>query len=148
VAAKTGTAEKDGRIPPVSEVAYIQKYLKNINPKLSWDEVEAEMIRLMTAAPEQYTTQDRAVDQAVINLSQDIAIDTIRARIAANKSEYDNFAWVVAMAPAEDPEIAVAVLLFQGGTSLYAAPIVREIIGEYLQLDKEYMDFSLGTAIQ
>lgn len=37
----------------------------------------------------------------------------------------------VALAPADDPQIAVAVMLVQGKTSSNAAPIAREIIGKY-----------------
>ena len=36
------------------------------------------------------------------------------------------------MAPADNPKIAVVVMLVQGGISSNAAPIAREIIGSYL----------------
>lgn len=45
---------------------------------------------------------------------------------------YDSHAWFVAFAPYEKPEIAVAVLIFQGGHGNYPAPIARAIIEEYL----------------
>lgn len=48
---------------------------------------------------------------------------------------YDDYAWFVAFAPYEDPEIAVAVNIFQGGSGGYAGPIAREIIAEYLGLN-------------
>ncbi|HYF82577.1 MAG TPA: penicillin-binding transpeptidase domain-containing protein [Clostridia bacterium] len=44
----------------------------------------------------------------------------------------DSHAWFVAFAPYEKPEIAVAVLIFQGGHGNYPAPIARAIIEEYL----------------
>lgn len=47
---------------------------------------------------------------------------------------YDDFAWYVAFAPYDDPQIAVACLLFEGGSGRYPIPIVREVIGEYLKL--------------
>lgn len=47
---------------------------------------------------------------------------------------YDEFAWYVAFAPYDDPQIAVAVVLFQGGSGRYPTHIVREVIGEYLKL--------------
>jgi len=54
---------------------------------------------------------------------------------------YDDFAWFVGFAPYDDPEIAVAAVLFQGGSGGYAAPMVREIIAEYLGLnDVEQID--------
>jgi penicillin-binding protein 2 len=48
---------------------------------------------------------------------------------------YDEFAWYVAFAPYDDPQIAVACVLFQGGSGRYPTPIVREVIGEYLKLN-------------
>lgn len=47
---------------------------------------------------------------------------------------YDEFAWYVAFAPFDDPQIAVAVVLFQGGSGRYPTPIAREVIGEYLKI--------------
>lgn len=45
---------------------------------------------------------------------------------------YDDHAWFEAFAPYEKPEIAVAVLIFQGGHGNYAAPVARAIIESYL----------------
>lgn len=50
---------------------------------------------------------------------------------------YDNYAWFVAFAPYEDPQIAVATVVFQGGHGGYAGPIAREVIAHYLGLDDE-----------
>lgn len=47
---------------------------------------------------------------------------------------YDDFAWYVAFAPYDDPQIAVACVLFEGGSGRYPIPIVREVIGEYLKI--------------
>lgn len=47
---------------------------------------------------------------------------------------YDEFAWYVAFAPYDNPQIAVAVVLFQGGSGRYPTPIAREVIGEYLKI--------------
>ncbi len=58
---------------------------------------------------------------------------------------YDDFAWFVGFAPYDDPEIAVAVVIFQGGSGGYAAPLTRDIIAEYLGLNgvgtKELLPF-------
>ena len=63
---------------------------------------------------------------------------------------YDDYAWFVAFAPYEDPEIAVAVVLFQGGSGGYAGPIAREVIAEYLGLNsmdkKEALPFEIELA--
>jgi penicillin-binding protein 2 len=45
---------------------------------------------------------------------------------------YDSHAWFVAFAPYEKPEIAVGVLIFQGGHGNYPAPVARAIIEGYL----------------
>ncbi|RKD33203.1 penicillin-binding protein 2 [Thermohalobacter berrensis] len=57
---------------------------------------------------------------------------------------YDNYAWFVAFAPYDDPEIAVSVVIFQGGHGSYAGPVAREVIAEYLGLNSksEIIDFS------
>lgn len=144
VAGKSGTAQRAGKINPPDEVEYIKKYLPRINPALSWSSVETEMNRWMKEYPEIYTTKNYAVRQAVISLSKG---KVTAAKLDAYKADYDPFAWVVTLAPADDPKIAVAVLLFQGGTAGYAAPVAREVIGKYLQLDKVYQDYSIDTKI-
>lgn len=102
------------------------------------------MVRLMSDYPDVYTTRNSAVRQAVINLSGG---KVTTAKIDAYKSDYENFAWVVAMAPADDPKIAVAVLIFQGGTASYAGPVAKEVIAKYLQLDKTYNDYNVDSRI-
>jgi penicillin-binding protein 2 len=48
---------------------------------------------------------------------------------------FDEFAWFVGFAPYEDPEIAVAAVIVQGGSGGYAGPLVRDVIAEYLGLN-------------
>ena len=50
---------------------------------------------------------------------------------------YNDFGWYVAFAPADNPEIAVVSVIFQGGSGRYPSPIVREVIGEYFELERE-----------
>ncbi len=50
---------------------------------------------------------------------------------------YDDYAWFVGFAPYEDPEIAVAAVVVQGGSGGYAGPMVRDVIAEYLGLNSE-----------
>ena len=40
IAAKTGTAEKAGKINPKSEVSYIKKHLNQLAPNLTWKQVK------------------------------------------------------------------------------------------------------------
>lgn len=48
---------------------------------------------------------------------------------------YDGFAWFVAFAPYDEPEIAIATVIFQGGSGGNAGPLTKDIIGEYLGLN-------------
>lgn len=50
---------------------------------------------------------------------------------------YDDYGWFVAFAPLDEPEIAVATVLFQGGSGSNAAPMTREIIANYFKLYPE-----------
>ena len=143
VGAKTGTAQKSGKVNPPDEVEYIQQHLGSIAPGLSFEEVETEMRRLLSEESNIYKSESSAVRQAVINLTDG---EVTTERIDAYKSTYDNFSWFVSFAPVEDPQIAVAVLIFQGGSGGYAGPVAREIIGKYMELQEVYADHSAGTA--
>lgn len=142
VGAKTGTAERAGRVNPPDEIAYLKQHLNRINSNLSWDQVEKEMKRLLKEYPEVYATSDNAARQAVLNLSRGkVTIESIDRF----KSTYDNFSWFVSLAPMDAPQIAVAVMLVQGGTGSYAGPVAKEVIGKYLELDQTYEPYSLQT---
>lgn len=145
VAAKTGTAERAGTINPPSEVAYIKKHLSAFNSALSWAQVTKEMNRLMKTYPAIYVSEDTAVRRAVINLSKGKVSSSDLNRF---KGVYDNFSWVLALAPADNPKIAVAVMIVQGATGPNGGAIAREVIGEYLQVDKNYTVIDLNSKQQ
>lgn len=46
---------------------------------------------------------------------------------------YDNYAWTVAFAPYKNPEIAIATVIIQGGSGVYCGPIIRDIVGQYVE---------------
>lgn len=129
IAAKTGTAQKSGKINPASEVEYVKKHLSSFG-NMSWSQVEKEMKRLMTEYPETYTSEDIAVKKAVINLSGGKLTSESINRFKPN---YAEFAWTIAMAPLDDPKIAVVCIIPQGVTGGNANPVVREIIGAYME---------------
>ncbi len=145
VAGKTGTAEKDGYIEPADEVAYIQEHLSEITSEVTWEEVEAQMEKMMAENPEKYPTENDTVDDALIRASGDTIT---QSEINQFKDEYDNFAWTVTLAPADDPEIAVVTLLVQGGTSYNAGVVNRELIGAYLLTSDDYAELNLETKMQ
>jgi len=144
VAAKTGTAERDGYINPPSEVEYVKTYLKRIAPQLTWEQVEEKMRSLKEEDPETFQSDDVAVVSAVVRLTDG---KVTREKINQFKPVYDNFSWFVCTAPVDDPKIAVAVLIFQGGQGGLGAPVAREIIAQYLELDKAYENYSVGSTL-
>ena len=130
------------QVPRVKdEVAYVKQHLGSIAPGISWSQVEKMMTKLMKEDPEKYPTENDTVDAALIKVSNK---KVTYAKINQYKDTYDHFAWTITLAPADNPQIAVVVLLVQGGVSFNAAPIAREIIGDYLQVDTttKTLDFS------
>lgn len=133
VAAKTGTAQRAGKIPASDEKDYLRRHLHLIAPDVTWSEAEIEAERLMDRFPQIYDSEVNALRRAVMNLS---SMDITSDDIDRFKDNYDNFAWTVALAPATEPQIAVAVLLVQGKTSSNAAVVAREIIGKYGEISR------------
>ena len=135
VAGKTGTAENQSIKQPASEVKFIKKYLSYLNSSagssVKWSQVVSTMKALMKEAPDMYSTEDETVDDAVIKAS---GYKITQSMINANKGSYDYYSWTVALAPADDPEISVSVLLIQGGYSSNAAPVAKTIITKYLNV--------------
>ena len=145
VAAKTGTAEKSGKVNPESEVDYIKSHLGQIAPSLSWGPVKKEMKRLMKKYPNLYLTEDSAVRRAVINLTNG-KVDG--EKIDEHKSKYDPFAWVVALAPADNPKIAVCAMVPQGTTAANAAPIIKEVISKYFDTKAKYTNYKTEMIVE
>ena len=138
VAGKTGTAENQAIRQPKSEVKYIQEHLGDFNAAagtaVSWSQVKKRMETMMEEEPERYPSQDDTVDEALIAASD---YKITYAMINEYKGSYEYFAWTIAMAPAEEPEIAVAVMLVEGGYSSNAAPVIKEMFNEYFDVNEE-----------
>lgn len=47
---------------------------------------------------------------------------------------YDNYAWMIGFAPYDNPKIAIATVIIQGGGSANCAPLTRDIIAQALKL--------------
>ena len=138
VVGKTGTAENQAIKQPKSEVNYIKSNLAYLNSaagtSVSWSQVVKNMNKLMESDPESYPTKDSAVDEAVRKASKyKITMDMINSR----KGSYEDFAWTMAMAPAEDPQIAVVVMLVEGGYSYNAAPVAKDVISAYFDINEK-----------
>jgi penicillin-binding protein 2 len=92
-----------------------------------------------------YLTEASAMRAAIKSLSKRGLTD---AKINEFRGDYDNFAWFVAFAPYDNPQIAVAVMVPQGGHGGYAAPIAREIIGEYLGIGPLDVGTSTSSGVE
>ncbi|MGI6204303.1 MAG: penicillin-binding transpeptidase domain-containing protein [Anaerovoracaceae bacterium] len=144
VACKTGTAQKEGYINPESEVDYIKSHLSSFDSSLSWTDVEKEAKRLMKKYPDTFSSEDTAIRRAVINLSdKNLTSDDLDAY----KDTYDPFAWIVCLAPADDPEIAVCVMIPQGMTAANAAPIAKHIMAAYFDLQTQYKTYTINSGV-
>src|SRR5699024_9164462 len=60
-AAKSGTAQRSGKINAPDEEEYSREHLGAIAPYLSWEEIQAEKERLMEEYPDIYTSRHTAV---------------------------------------------------------------------------------------
>lgn len=137
VAGKTGTAENQAIRQPKSEVAYIKSHLGSFNgaagTAVSWAQVKKNMEEMMEKEPERYPSEDETVDEALIKASK---YKITQKMINSLKGSYEYFAWTIAMAPADNPKIAIAVMLVEGGYSSNAAPVVKEILSDYFHVNQ------------
>lgn len=142
VAAKTGTAEKSGKIQPKDEVKYLKSHFgtwQRISANLTLSSVEKKTEEIMKKNKNSYQNRGLAMREAIKELSNGKITNTILDQF---KDNYDNFAWFVSFAPYDDPEIVVVSLLFQGGHGGYAAPIAREVIAEYFGLNEDNQEYN------
>ncbi len=132
VAGKTGTAQLTGKIPPPDEVEYLLDHLSRF--RVTEEQVYGKMEELRDANPNQLRLLDEgfAMREAIKALNSNIG----NQELDQFKEDYDNYSWFIGFAPYEDPEIAVAVVIHQGGTGGYSAPIFREIVAEYLGMNE------------
>jgi len=131
VAAKTGTAQKSGKIPPVDEVEYLKTHLSKFG--VSLQQVEDKMFELKNKNKEntRYLDDAFAMRESIKILNPNIR-DT---NIDQYKANYNAYTWFTGFAPYDDPQIAIAILIPQGGSGGYGAPIFREIVAEYMGLN-------------
>lgn len=207
VAGKTGSAEKEGLVPPLDEVEYLLTNLKAIDPELTPEAVEAETMRILKARSEEMSALEAEIarleeivekqrgesgegeehgdehDGSEQEEGQDgdghrhedfaspeeeqlhelrhkfadilslerlnkgdamrEAIKKLSGRVITDEEidkfrlSYDSFSWFVCYAPYDDPEIAVAVLVPQGGEGHNASILARDAIVAYYGLDEE-----------
>jgi penicillin-binding protein 2 len=163
VGAKTGTAEKEGNIPPADEIVYLRENLQKIDPELLLDEVLARTDDILRQRNEELAAYQKikseSEDPQTVEEMEDLMqrlfaggyIDEAKAmrqaikelsdnnltdtEINSHRDTFDSYAWFVGFAPYEDPRIAVVVFIPQGGHGAYGTPIARDIIAHYLGVE-------------
>ncbi len=93
------------------------------------DELTLEIRKLVQNG---YLNKGYAMRKAIKNLSDKELTDEL---INKYRKSYSDYAWFVSYAPFDDPEIAVVILIPQGGHGSYASPVAREIIGDYFNIE-------------
>ncbi|HZK57713.1 MAG TPA: penicillin-binding transpeptidase domain-containing protein [Clostridia bacterium] len=145
VAVKTGTAQKSGKIPPIDEIKYLKEHLSRFGVSLK--QVEEKMLQLKNKNKNSTKYMDDAfvMREAIKQINPGIKDKDIDQF----KQDYDSFTWFVGFAPYEDPQIAIAILIPQGGSGGYGAPIFREIVAEYMGLNEtsDNGDFSVNNRL-
>ncbi len=141
VAGKTGTAENQSIKQPKSEIDYVKSNLGLFNSvsgaSVTWEEVEKNMNEMMEKDKKRFPTPDDTVDDALIKASNYKITQSI---INSKKSGYEEYAWTISMAPADNPKIAVVAMLIEGGYSYHAAPVVKDVINGYFDLQEKNKD--------
>ncbi len=163
VAAKTGTAEKEGLIPPKDEIEYLKENLSNFDDKLVWNDVISNAKDLLIQRNDEIAELERnknnfvdkkekeKIDLKIVGLIRkgyltyesairqsikDLSTENITDDcINQYRKPYDNYAWFASFAPYDNPEIAIIAMIPQGGHGGYAAPLVRDIYGLYFDLE-------------
>ncbi|MDY6037425.1 MAG: penicillin-binding transpeptidase domain-containing protein [Eubacterium sp.] len=143
VVGKTGTAQYQAVKQPKDELEYIRTNLDKINQKagtnISWEAALAKSKELLKSDAKKYPTEYAAIDGALIELS-DRKINY--GIINAYKERYEDFAWIAAMAPADDPKIAIVIMLPEGGLAANAGDSVKDILDAYFkQEDKSGLPY-------
>ena len=172
IAAKTGTAEQNTKIPTDNEYEYLMSHLSSY--KVKKDEVLEVYYKLRAEREKELTkakieeikeqiasketddeTREELKKQLKEGVSEKLAeTDRINAAylrkaikelnhkitdedIDSFKETYRDFSWAVSFVPADNPEIAICVVIPQGHTGTYAVLPMRDIIGYYMGLESK-----------
>lgn len=128
IAGKTGTAQREGKIPPIDEVEYLTRHLGSFGVSLAAVDSKISQLKEENKDNPRYLDEGYVMREAIKSLNPRVNLDQF-------KRDYDNYAWFSGFAPYEDPQIAITVLIFNGGSGGYGAPIFREIVAEYMGLN-------------
>ena len=118
--------------------AKIEEIKEQIASKETDDETREELKKqLKEGVSEKLAETDRInaayLRKAIKELNHKITDEDIDAF----KETYSDFSWGVSFVPADNPEIAICVMIPQGHTGTYAVLPMRDIIGYYMGLESK-----------
>ncbi len=123
-------------------------HLKQLASKDIDDETKAELEQeLKDGVSEKLPDNDDRINAAYLRRAiKELNHKITDEDIDAFKETYGDFAWAVSFAPADDPEIAICVMIPQGNSSTYALLPMKDIIGQYMGLSGKSSNDSNNNA--
>ena len=135
--------KSDGTQVPESEVKEF------VNKKLGLEEdmtedlnISQETINAVFAGMKSVTTDEGGTAYSIFS---DFNIIVGGKTGSAETTSGDVNAWFTGFAPFDDPEIAVVVMVENGGHGYYTAEVVREIIAEYFGMNVEQINEDMSA---
>lgn len=145
VIGKTGTAQYQAIKQPESEVEYLKSHLSEINSyagtSVTWEQVQEKAKEIIKKADE-YLTEENVIDDALIEASDYHITMTVINRY---KETYDDFAWIVTLAPKDDPQVCVVLMLPEGGLASEVGEPVADIYKAYFENNTGVEKKHVGT---
>ncbi|MFC1494637.1 penicillin-binding protein 2 [Thermodesulfobacteriota bacterium] len=117
------------------------EFRKNLRGTLDFDENNMKIVKqsLIAVVNEPHGTGSRARVEGITVAGKTGSVQVIASQKAENFSpegdipdEFKDHAWFVAIAPVEEPRIAVAILIEHGEHGSSAAPVAKKLIEQYL----------------
>lgn len=120
--------------------ARIEEIKEQLADKDVSDETKSELEKeLKEGVSEKLPTDNDRINAAYLRRAiKELNPKITDEQIDAFKETYDNFAEAAAFVPADNPEIAIYVMMPQGDSSTYALLPMRDIIGYYMGLEGKY----------
>jgi penicillin-binding protein 2 len=84
---------------------------------------------------------------SVASRFRDFPVEVAGKTGTAQNPGYDGYAWFVGFAPYDKPQIAVSVVIFQGGSGSYASPVAKAIFEEYLKINSGGVSLEAGNSL-
>ena len=136
----------DGTQVPDSEIReFVNKKLGLENDDTQEFQISQETITAVLGGMRSVTTDEGGTAYSVFS---DFNIVVGGKTGSAETTTGDVNAWFVGFAPFDNPEIAVVVIVENGGHGYYTAEVVREIIAEYFGMNVEQISEDMSVEIE